>query len=190
MKRTFIAIEVKSGERLRETITLLRSEMRDDTIKWVDPGQMHITLAFLGDTGERMIGEVITMLDTDPAGMEEFSFAIHGLGIFRNLSDPRVIWAGIRSADEMGILHHKIRNGLYDLGIRTEERSFRPHLTLGRIKHLRNMQILATILDKFRDTPFQTAEVSEIVFFESILKPSGPEYIRLSAAKLRGKAAN
>jgi 2'-5' RNA ligase len=190
MKRTFIAIEVRAGKRLMDTITLLRSEMRNDIIRWVDPGHLHITLAFLGDTGEKLIREVITMLETGLAGTEEFSFPVHGLGIFRNISDPRVIWAGIRSADELEDLHNRIKKGLGELGMKTEDRRFMPHLTLGRIKQIRNPEILETLLEQYRDTPFQTTDVREVIFFESILKPSGPEYVQLFAATLHGKTLN
>jgi 2'-5' RNA ligase len=184
MKRTFIAIEIKAGATLRDLLSHLKAGLKTDHIKWIDLQQMHITLAFLGDTEESAIKRVSSMLANITAEHKGFTFSISGLGLFRNPHDPRVIWAGIDSSGPMEVLFKAIREGLASIGIKTEERAFKPHLTLGRVKRINNHDVLVSLLEQYRDTTFQKIPVEELIFFESILKQEGPVYIPLSVAKL------
>ena len=184
MKRTFIAIKVKTGENLRGLISQLRTELTDEPVKWVDTDQLHITLAFLGDTEDLSINKIKEMLLVVGGESEKFSFRISGLGLFRDIHNPRVLWAGIEKADQMILLSRSIRTGLMNIGIRTEDRNFSPHLTIGRIKFIRDTRVLGKVLADRKGEFFQDQEVDEIVFYESILRSSGPEYIPLLEARL------
>jgi RNA 2',3'-cyclic 3'-phosphodiesterase len=185
MKRTFIAVKIETGEKLKELVSTLASEMKDDSIRWVNTDHMHITLAFLGDTNDETIKKVITVLESSCMGFGEVNFKISGLGVFRNINDPRVIWAGIESNDKFGNLFKVIKEGLGSIEIAIEERQFKPHLTLGRVKRLNNRSTLERMIGQFGKTTFQELSVSEVVFYESILKQSGPLYLPLYIARLK-----
>ncbi len=49
MKRTFIAVRVKPGEKLEDLFSELKDGI-EGSVKWVESDRMQITLAFLGDT--------------------------------------------------------------------------------------------------------------------------------------------
>jgi 2'-5' RNA ligase len=66
--------------------------------------------------------------------------------------------------------------GLKDAGFKLEDRPYRPHLTLGRIKSLKDTNTLKTALEKYKDKPIQQVNVEEVILYESILKPTGPIY--------------
>jgi 2'-5' RNA ligase len=70
----------------------------------------------------------------------------------------------------------EIDNRLAKLGFQTEKRPFKPHLTLARIKYLKNKKAFYEAVEKYRSTFIQTTEINEFVFYRSILKPHGPEY--------------
>jgi 2'-5' RNA ligase len=184
MKRTFIAVKIETGEKLKDLVSTLASEMKGDSIRWVNTDHMHITLAFLGDTADGTVKRVISMLESICMGFGGINFKISGLGVFRNIGDPRVIWAGIESDDKFEKLFNIIKEGLASTGIAIEERQFKPHLTLGRVKRLKNKSILERMIGQFSEATFQEVSVSEVVFYESILKQSGPEYLPLYIAKL------
>jgi 2'-5' RNA ligase len=185
MKRTFIAISIKAGKNLEDVLTHLRSELKRDSVRWVDPGNMHLTLAFLGDTQEDIIEEVSKMLIDRCKDLFEFDFIVSGLGVFKNPENPRVIWAGIERSEAFTGLSGTINTGLYDLGIKTEDRQFKPHLTLGRVRSLKNTGSLKSLLQKYDGMIFQEAKVSEIVYYESVLQQTGPIYTPIITVPLK-----
>jgi RNA 2',3'-cyclic 3'-phosphodiesterase len=184
MKRTFIAVKIEPGEKLKETIGEIRDALKNDSIKWVDTGNMHITLAFLGDTDEESVQRVSGMLQEKCAGTGNINFTLARLGIFRNINDPRVIWAGMENSDKLVSLYNILKRGLEETGIKTEERDFNPHLTIGRIKAIKDKKKLESLLTDHKSADFQEVEISEIIFYESILGPAGPSYIPLCKVKL------
>lgn len=184
MKRTFIAIKVNSAATLSDVLNNLKEELKNESVRWVNTGKMHITLAFLGDTSEESIREVSVMLGERCTGYGKFDFTLSGLGVFRNMNDPKVIWAGIGNSEKLEELFLKVKEGLNEIGIATEERDFNPHLTLGRIKWLKNKKNLEGIISKFRDQKFQVVTVDEVIFYESILQQTGPLYLPIKVIKL------
>ena len=62
-----------------------------------------------------------------------------------------------------------------NLGFDSQNR-FSPHITLGRIKFIKNKQLLNNLIDTYSDVLLQQITVSNIILYESILKPSGAEY--------------
>jgi 2'-5' RNA ligase len=176
MKRTFIAIDIVPGLRLTQMLTFLKAELSGESVKWVQVDNMHLTIAFLGDTDDQTVNKVSSMLSQKCDRLSEFEINIAGAGVFKSIYDPRVIWAGIEDTNELRVLYDTIKSGLDDLGIKTEERTFNPHLTLGRIKTMKNSALLKGLIEKYSGTTLQKVTVSELVFFESILQPAGPVY--------------
>jgi len=176
MKRIFIASEIIPGKEFDRIFSMLTQLPGNERIKWVEYKNIHITLAFLGDTNAERIKAVVRMLKEKCEGSGEFDFNLRGLGVFKNFNDPRVIWAGIEHSEKLDKLHNLIRTGLVECSLPVEDRAFKPHLTLGRIRELKNPGILQEFIEKFRDTEIQKVHVSEIILYESVLLPSGPHY--------------
>lgn len=176
MKRLFIAVKVNpEGELLRMNLSL-KALLGAEKIKWVDVANIHLTLAFLGDTEEKRIRILGNMLKEKCTGFGPFDFVLAGLGVFKNFRDPRVLWVGIRSAERLSQLNRNISEGLKLNGFEIEEHEFKPHLTLGRVKSVRDTENLKSVLEKYRDMHLQVIHVNEVVLFESILMQTGPIY--------------
>lgn len=176
MKRIFIAVKVNLGGELLRMFSSLKAILGAENIKWVDPANLHLTLAFLGDTDEKKIAVLKSMLSDTCTGFGEFDFNLNGTGIFKNFRDPRVLWVGIRSAERLIQLNKIIAEGLKFIGFETEERQFNPHLTLGRIKSVKDTENLKILLENYRDVQFQTVHINDVILFESILRQTGPIY--------------
>ena len=73
-------------------------------------------------------------------------------------------------------LKEKVDNVLEEFGFAKEEREFKPHLTLGRIKYIKNQLDLKNILSQYKDADIQEFKICEVVFYESQLTPAGPIY--------------
>jgi 2'-5' RNA ligase len=175
-RRLFIAVSTEPSENLVNMVSDFRKGLTDAKIKWSDLNNFHVTLAFLGETAETKIPGLGKMLAGISSTESAFTLIIRGAGVFRSLKDPRVLWTGIDRSENLESLFRKISSGLGSLDIVLEERTFRPHLTLGRIKSLPDPWTLETLLVKFRDKEIQLQPVSEIILYESLLRPEGPLY--------------
>jgi len=176
MQRIFIAIKIEPENNLLRLHTSLKALLGNEKINWVDPANIHLTLAFLGDTEEERIKVASIMLKQRCTGFGEFDFNLTGTGVFKDFRDPRVIWIGIQESGKLVELYTSIKAGLTDTGFKIEERPFRPHITIGRIKFLKNRETLKSFVEKYRDTNIQKVIVKEVILYESILKPGGPVY--------------
>lgn len=184
MKRIFIAIKIEAGMELHRMTANLKALLGNENIKWVDLQNIHVTLAFLGDTEEERIRSLAGVVKNRCTGFGDFEFTIAGTGVFRNLRDPRVIWAGINSQEELIRLGELVISTLREEGFDLDEKPFRPHITLGRIKNIKDIQKLKLVMDKYRDVELQTVSVKEVILFESILKQTGPVYKPLARFSL------
>lgn len=176
MKRIFIAVKIEAGDTLLNMISTFKATLKDERVKWTGVENFHITLAFLGDTEEPKISSVSNMLESVCQGFGEFELKIKGAGVFKNFRDPRILWTGIEASEKLNILYDCIKSGLKDSGILLEERTFRPHLTLGRIKHIRDSEVLKPLLSGFINQELQNQKVYEVILYESILLQAGPVY--------------
>lgn len=176
MKRVFIAIKIEPSQALKSLISSFKLELKDERIKWTSLLNIHITLAFLGDTDENNIELIRLMLDEVCAGFGEFELVIKGAGIFKGLNDPRIIWTGIESSEKLSQLANAIFRGLKNTGTDIGNRPFNPHLTIGRIKSLKDRELLGKLVGRFQNIEIQKVTVAEIILFESKLLQTGPLY--------------
>jgi 2'-5' RNA ligase len=176
MKRTFIATKINPGEKLLQTYTKLRNELKNEKIKWVNSDHFHITLFFLGDTDEENIPQIKSRLNDIAQEFHSFKISLSGLGVFKNINKPRVLWAGIQQYETMEKIKNRIDEEMNILGFPPEERKFRPHLTLARLKWIEDRDNLKKLLEIHQTEDYQQAEIGEIIYYESILKQSGPVY--------------
>ncbi len=189
MKRIFIAVKINPASTLLSMISDLKKSLEDERIKWTEMDNFHITLVFLGDTEAEKIAFIDRMLTEICDVSEPFDMVLEGAGVFKSLTDPRILWAGIHPSEYLNKLHDSIRTGLTGNGIVTEERDFNPHLTLGRIKNIPAKEKLKSLVDKYRDASIQNQRVSRIILYESQLFREGPVYKSIGEYSLNHSVA-
>ncbi len=145
----------------------------------VEPGQMHLTLVFLGEVPEpdlQAAHEAFAALKVAP-----FSLALQGLGLFGG-DRPRAAWAGVAPPCEaLMALQARAERAARQAGLTPEGRRFTPHVTLGRFppppfaETARLERAVAT--SGFRAGPW---EVRDMVLWESRLGPGGSRYDELA----------
>ncbi len=165
----------------------LKESLTGGKIKWIEPDILHITLFFLGDTDEKLIPVISEKLKQLSLDFTSFKLEFEGIGIFKNIRNPRVIWVGTRENIVIRKLKSRIDDELIQLGFEGEKRDFRPHLTIGRIKWIRNASILEEMVKLYENCEIQRAEINEMIYYESILRPDGPEYLPLLVTPFKKK---
>jgi 2'-5' RNA ligase len=133
--RLFIAIELDDRARhdiVAEQARLTASGHLDRSgLKWIKAEQLHLTLAFLGEVDDSRNQAVIEMM-RPPIPGDRFAVVFGGLGVFPPAGAPRVLWLGLTAgASEVIDVQRQVADRVARLGIPLE-RSFHPHLTLGR----------------------------------------------------------
>ena len=181
--RTFIAVKIEPEPDLLQLIKHFRKTLENEKIKWANENNLHLTLKFLGDTSPVQVERVKSILEETADNFSSFRFDLKGVGFFKRNRQPRVLFVNIEKNIILKQLAAEIDAKLSELGFEKEKREFNPHLTLGRIKFLKNKKAFYQAVEKHQETFFQTASINEIIFYRSILKPEGPEYMPLKIIK-------
>ena len=183
--RTFIAVKLPDDviEGLREVQTSLKREGLD--IKWVRPENIHLTLKFLGDIQASAVEGVGSALKSAAAEFPPLTLSAAGLGAFPSVKRPRVLWAGVGGDREvLARLHARIEQALSELGIEKENKTFKGHLTLGRIKGRVDPDLMIDAVGKYAHMASRGFVADTLYLIKSELKPSGPVYTDLVSARM------
>ena len=183
--RTFIAIKINPQGLLPEIFQSLKKELTNESIRWVDEHNLHLTVKFIGEATEEQVLQIINNLIHYTSTAQSFSFNLEGLGMFMNNKIPRVLFINISTKENLKKLAADIDNELLVIGIEKEMRPFNPHLTLARIKYLRDRNRFYQLVQKYNDKFSGSVVVNEIIFYQSILKPAGPFYKELAIFTLQ-----
>jgi len=173
--RAFIAIPLSTEVRtlLGAVSQTWAKQVPERSVRWVKPHLMHITLRFLGDTEVASLPTVADTLDRIADRNDAFTLRLDRPGCFPNNKRPRVIWIGLQGQLETArSLKQKIDEALIPFGWEREDQSFRPHLTIGRVKDSRKVR---GIRWEANIEPL-AVPVQAIHLIESALLPAGPVY--------------
>jgi 2'-5' RNA ligase len=96
---------------------------------------------------------------------------------------PRVVWIGIKSDQTVLDLQSAAGQICAEFGFPMEDRTFHPHITLGRVKETRNVVRLTEAIKTITFEPIEM-HCSEIVLMKSELRPSGSIYTMLKSFPL------
>ncbi len=183
--RCFIAIEIpgqiKGG--IGELIDILKKH--DVEVKWIIPENLHLTLKFLGTTPEDLIPKMRESLSGIVSSYEPFYIKIYGTGLFPNRKYPRVIWVGVEGSEILAKLSGDIDDAMSLFGYQKEDKEFRPHLTIGRVRSPKGILSIVNELENFKNKDFGAISVDSVKLMKSELKPKGAEYTCLQDLQFR-----
>ena len=145
-------------------------------VRWVAVPSIHLTLKFLGEVDAAIIPKLAESLIGISSSEPSLKLKLQGLGCFPNVKAPRVIWCGIAGATEgLSRLHRSVEIACTAFGFAPEERTFHPHLTLGRVNGKRNLQPLLNRIKM--DSDLESSFCADhFNIYQSTLKPQGALY--------------
>ena len=146
--RVFIALILppQAKDVLARTICALKQEISTG-VSWVDPSGIHLTLKFLGNIQPALTEQVFEAMtrssqnnksgnkDSGSDDSGHFQLSLSQLGVFPNTRPPRVLWAGIQGdLTVLAGLQVRVEEAAGRIGFAPGQRTYRPHLTLGRVR--------------------------------------------------------
>jgi len=181
-RRTFIAVSVPCGEKLRHLLGLLGQMGKP--VKPVAADNLHLTLKFLGDTPAEQIPAVSEIVQTAASNASSFQMELVGIGAFPRKERPSVIWAGIDGGEPLVQIAEELEQRLQPLGFQKERRAFSPHLTLARVRRKPPPELFE-LFEQHAATRFGTVSVGSLTYYASDLRPQGAVYTSLSTGAMQ-----
>lgn len=171
MVRLFVAAEIPEEikcqyEEVQEVIRHSRARLT-----LVDPGDMHITLKFIGEVPGSLLPGIIQALKTVKG--DRFSLDVCAITL-NSPRSPRVVWSDLHDLGGCRDLAAAIEGALTPLGIESEGRKFKPHITIARIKQFH--QSIFEDIARVSSSCSGSFQVDRFVMKKSELTPRGPIY--------------
>ena len=185
--RLFVAVELAEGVRAEAGRAAARlaealGPSARGAVSWVAPANMHLTLRFLGEVAEPVARELEERL-SGPFKTPAFRLAAAGFGAFPPSGPPRVFWLGLTAgAEELARVHDEVEERVSGLGFDKEDRPFRAHLTLGRVKA--PLSGARRVIASMPVEPVGECTVTQVTLFQSRLSPRGAVYTALARGPL------
>lgn len=174
-ERLFLALPVYSFFH-QEIDAFLKLHKNDELpYKWTPVSSLHITLHFFGDLAVQDKERVIAAMPAALDGVQAVQVRLEGIAAFPSQGDPRIIYAGVHSdtMESLLPLHDSVCAALKKLGFETQTRTYRPHVTLCRIK-VKDQKDWLKQAWRFPKTYQKT--VSQVALYRSRLAPSGARH--------------
>lgn len=167
--RLFIGIPI--SDQIKEKIEPIYEQLKSLSMELsiVPLGKLHYTLKFLGDVNDK--NEIINSLKE--IVHQKFKVVVSSLGSFDSKEGPRVIWIGEKSGNINHIATIIIKKTSH---ISKNEFPHEAHLTIARVKSLKNIKELKKLIAEWSKVDFGVMEVDKFVLYESKLTKDGSVY--------------
>ena len=179
--RAFIAINLPKDT--KNKISELENDFKkcDLAFKWVKPENLHLTLKFLGNVSEEQITKIKEVITKVSGKFAAFNASFNSFGFFPNEKRPKVFFISIDKEELLKSIAAGLEEELETLGFERENR-FKSHITLARIKDLKNIESLK---EKIKSAQLDEQFPAEaIILYKSTLTKEGPIYGKIFKSNL------
>jgi 2'-5' RNA ligase len=179
--RLFLAINLPDDVRraIHEATSPLRAALPEAA--WADPARLHVTLKFLGELPADAAPPLAAAVERVAGRHAPLVLRLGGVGAFPDLRRPRVVWLGVTTPPALSALHRDLERECAALGYEAEQRPFRAHVTLGRVRTVGGALARAAA-----DVHYQAeVAVTTIELMESRLSSAGARYGVVASGLLR-----
>ena len=187
--RAFLAID--PPENILQAMSSLQEKLKREIsgrISWTKPQGQHLTLKFFGDISTEDVKNICSAVQNRITSEPSLNLKIEKLGVFPGARRPLVIWCGVTGdVENLSVLQRKLDSDFAGIGFPGENRPFRAHLTLGRIKDPSDLTGISEALTKYSAFAAGEFNCTELILFQSKLSPQGATYTKLAEFALGGK---
>ena len=180
MRRIFIAADLPPD--MREKMAALKRDIKG--VRWYGPDHIHLTMRFIGEVEDDIVGEVQQALYSIEAPAIELES--DGVGLFFAKKRPRVIWVGLQPAEPLKELRSRIDEALQHIGLPEDKKAFKPHVTIGKCKKSVDKGSVLDLKDDYGDWKEAAGKLSTLTLYSSTLSPEGAIHTPLEHYPLNG----
>ena len=189
VSRIFFAVDLPEPSRIKmgQYLSLLKKRAKTHSIRWSRPENLHITLQFLAEVKTCDIDKLLRATKHELRGAPTAPpVKLSQLTLFPTPLRPRVIVASVAPPTHLGELSTKIGYAIKGCGYAVESRLYRPHMTLGRLKHAQGLDL--GFLNAMEPIDIPPISLTEVVLFRSEPQPDGSRYEVIERIPLLGIA--
>lgn len=176
--KIFVGIQLPEGIKKRLAQTM--EKWQDLPVKWIPVDNLHATLLFLGYVNDEDVVSVCDTIREIAQESQSFDLLFQNIALAPDEQTPRMFWLKGEESEDMKVLVEKLEHALKKTDI--EKKSFRPHVTLGRIRK-EKWEVLPE--KPIIDQKFSTSvPASSVEIFESIMVNGKSKFIVLESCPL------
>jgi 2'-5' RNA ligase len=184
--RLFYALELPESLRTRigEHARMVREAVPDAGATWIRMENIHLTVKFFGMVSTDRIDSISKTAERVTEQFAPITVSIGGTGVFPRPSRPQVLWVGV--GDPRGTLaafQSELENEFAGIGFLKEERDFRPHLTIARIRRPEKAKDLGQV-HLNSELSRENVVLDNLILFRSELSKQGSKYTPISRHRL------
>lgn len=184
--RVFCAFELPQNLRrsIDDHAQRVREAVPDATASWSRPENIHLTMKFFGNVDQAKVPGISAATARVVKEFSPIEIEVGKTGVFPRPSRPQVLWIGVEDASGgLSDFQQHLENEFSREGFPKEDRAFRPHLTIARIRRPENADRLAQF---HLGLQFSTVALGldELILFRSELSSKGSKYTAISRHRL------
>lgn len=168
-KRLFLGFKLRLSDKLlcqiNKTITCFGLE----DIKTIRPENYHLTLCFIGNTSKKQMNKIKVIVQgiLEQEYKKDIDIVINGVDFFEERDNMVSLYLKFERNSELINLNHKIKEALKNKNLYNINRDFIPHITIAKIKNLRDKTKKEDIKKPFGKES-ERIKLSPVILFESI----------------------
>lgn len=180
ISRLFIAFDIPDDA--LEILIDLRDKIygNSDNLRWEKREKLHITAKFLGDVGENIQDLLIRRFEE--IEFNKISCKFGKFNFFKRAGELKILFASIEENIKLNELHNIIEDECTLLGFDKENRNFKPHVTMLRLKGREDLSKLRKFSNYHIDDI--NFEIDSFSIVKSELDPSGSRFTILKRFNL------
>ena len=181
--RLFIAVKI--DEKLKDKILEAQKGFAGlGEITFVEKGNLHLTLKFLGEVSDNTVNEISKRVKTVANKFTKFKISISGLSFFSSADLVKAIFIAVgEGKDKINEIEKELNQELKSF--REEDFNSHPHITIGRVGHVKDKAKLIKKMDGLKNIFIGEMEIEEIILMESKLGAFGPVYSEIEKFELK-----
>jgi len=184
MPRSFLAISIPDNIKniiCDQVVVPLYKHYATKLIKWTKKENLHITLVFLGNITDQQYQQLNKKIQENMSLFNSFTINLTTFEAFPSEKKFHAIILKPQPLTPIQNLANFLKKAAETCEIKTDNRSFKPHLTLGKVNDKDKIDFETFVKTKTSAMHF---EVTEIKLFESVLDSSGSIYTPIATYKL------
>lgn len=191
--RLFTAVRPpdKAVDAIARTATSMEAAIGSRAVRWVSPGNYHVTLEFLGATDEVLVNPIAeAMRSVAREATAALTLATGPVGAFPNARRPRTLWVDVTDPDgSLAAIEAALRRRLKQLDVAVDPKPFRPHITIGYVRRHARSAELASIAAAVRgaESEHTSFVVRTLHLVSSTTAPGGSLYDDVVSLPLGGE---